>query len=427
MPDAAPRFVPPPGFEHPPELRPSPPRPIPPFIKNGPYMRRRMAQPICGMIGGVGLIILWRVLPASVLELPLFFVIPIGGFGFLGIFFIMLLVRLMGRGPLAYLREGVPLIGQVRFIQFYTFDPQMPRFGCRLIVEFAAPDGTVDRGTVDSGLIDKLERKGQYILGVREGDFITLVRHKDKFDLPLQAYGFLGLNPDYDILRREGKGVIFGRTSASFWRDTVGVILAFVFVFYSLWALERLTAIDFFEDNTALCLGGIFSAICTIGWYLFYRSAQSPEDRVSIFILPFVVLKELSILVLKHLAFVHTPPSDSSRHWRAAKPCVMAFLFGTVGGLFIGMIMLITMNAALDFSAPTSHPITILEIRDDQITTQHGSHILKKVAYQDNTTTRSMEAAMLLVDNVPIHDGQPATLYLKRGFLGWPWILKISK
>jgi hypothetical protein len=51
---------------------------------------------------------------------------------------------------------------------------------------------------------------------------------------------------------------------------------------------------------------------------------------------------------------------------------------------------------------------------------------LKKVAYQDNATSQTLEAAMLVVENVPIREAEPATLYLKRGFLGWPWILKIS-
>lgn len=199
----------PPEFAHPEEFVPPVPRPLPTCIRRGPYRTRKRLYLLglvlleCVIVGVLANFEAFRFLPDKVFALGMMlgFAIPLG---LVGAFLHMTTTA----DRTDYVVRGEPLVARVLSVsEICNGDPQEPRWGYALDVEVHDPaTGKVSREKVDSGFFagEKSFRR-ECACVAASGDFITVVRHKDRFDYPLAAYGFTLLNKRHDLVRVGGQ------------------------------------------------------------------------------------------------------------------------------------------------------------------------------------------------------------------------------
>lgn len=340
---------------------------------------------------------------------------------------IALLIRAFTLGRLHYVRDGTPIVGRVLNVSEYWFDPQMPRFGYRLNVEYVDPASSELRsGIVDSGLVGGQQKYEKVCLTVERGDYITLVSHKWRYDYPLQAYGFLGLNEQYEIIRTlDGKHQFSGAVP-NWMLQAAGVIGVFAFIFFNLcYTLPRLWPLRQDEDGM-ICGALVIALLCSVSVFRYYSARQAPEDRVGVVRGILLAARGFLVLLVKHLMFHHAVEEDSPG-FRRAKPFLMTFLFGTVGGFMSGAFLLATLNGLLDFRQPEQRRVRVVQLKNEKIHIPFGGIENVRVVYTGQFMVAPDEVPAARVEGRVPAPGDFVVLNIKPGLFGWRWIKSVSR
>lgn len=202
-------FAPPEGFDHGPEFAGEPPRSLPPDVRRSRYVRARKSTVwILLMIGSA----CWATDQLPFVKMLSWYLLPLGylhwiGAGFLGLAAIYWIRNLSSPGYLNSVRYGEPVIGRIR--QVYvdrTGTAEVPQGRFMAEVEFRHPlKGEIQTTVVSAPDVFAMKDQPKMDAGVTAGEYVTLVYLPDRLEKTLQIYGWLGLNPDCDFIRKNGQ------------------------------------------------------------------------------------------------------------------------------------------------------------------------------------------------------------------------------
>jgi hypothetical protein len=206
---AADAFAPPSDFDFGHEFAAPPPRPLPDFVPHSRYILARKATVWALLMVGA---MCWATEWIPFVQTLSWYLLPLGYLNWIawGMFALAALYWLRNVTTLGHaelLRTGLPLVGRVRQVEIKFSGSGEVRTGRYAAdVEFRDPtSGDLQLQTVLSPEPLALWQLAKIDPGVTAGDYVTLVFLPGRLEKSLQLYGWLGLNPRVDLMRKNGR------------------------------------------------------------------------------------------------------------------------------------------------------------------------------------------------------------------------------
>lgn len=372
----------------PPEFLPPMPRPIPSALSAGSHERSTKA----GLIGCAAIGVILCLLQCTGLHRTMgFYIWGLAYAGWIGLG-ILLLVGLAtiwhfaSIGLFEYVRDGELIPARVLRAEAWKGGQQGLQFGYEMSVEIIDPEsGKRTMMQLTTGVVHGVATMAQHEFRARPGDYIHLVWLPGKpFLKSLKIYGMMGLNPDYDLVWRNGKP----RPPTSPFEPliAVGVLLGLglcgLAVYYSI---------------------SYFSPIHPTGGFYF----ASGLCALAAAVLTGVIGSKFVDLVIK------PPRSDMDGY-------AMTILAAMVAAVALGYLGPAAVNVGLDRSAPRFEAVEIVNYWQRRFMVFRSFDF----AYVEADGTRGW------YPSTPGHmtdfpDTGMAALETHSGFLGWPWIREV--
>lgn len=207
--ESLPPFETPPNGTVPNAFRHAPPRPIPDSVKRGSFLRHRRFSTRAALT--IAVVFLLASFSETIQEWSSFVLIlrflPHIAVGLIALVGLNVIIQHSGNGTLAYARMGEAVPGRVLTLGSIADRPddQLDRFRLAVGVEYRSPDdGRMVCTSCTSKEITRLIGNARYSTSLEQGDYIPLVGLPGRFDKTVRLYGFLGLHPDYEYVRKNG-------------------------------------------------------------------------------------------------------------------------------------------------------------------------------------------------------------------------------
>lgn len=369
-----------------PEFAPEKPRPIPAEMANGPHERSIKG----GIVGTVIVALALCLLSCTGLNRTMgYYIIGMAYSGWAGLALLLAagvftIYHYAMIGLFRYVRDGELLVARVLRIEAWTGGYKNLYFGYTILTEFLSPEtGERAQMSINTGTQGERQSYQHYELKLKPGDYVHLVHlPRKKLEKTLRVYGLLGLNPEANLLWRNGKPHV--KNTAV---QVVGVFALFM----------------------GLALTGL-AAYYSISYYApihpnggFYGSSM-----LCAFI--FGVVGGFGAVAAMTLA-VKTPTE------RLAGLAILGFMAcGT-----LGFLVPAALNAGLDRSAPTYRAVEIHNYWERSWAMMRSFDLEYSVA-------KSAEKEWY--PSTPDHmrnfpDSDMAAMETHAGFFGWPWIRQV--
>jgi hypothetical protein len=323
-------FNPPPDFRFGEEFDSAPPRPIPPRLKQGSYTRQWRQRAWASLTAAAACY--FFSLDRFTQELS-YYVLALGYLGWAGTAILAFLSaaalhRLLTGGRFSYVRNGIPVVARVLESTVHLKGNQRAQsFGFATLVEYRHPEtGQWTRQWTRTHPVDSAAKVSRYSTSVRAGDYVTVVACPGKFEKSLALYGYLGLDPDQDFIRKDGRPVEAPPTWV-----VLGVMLLVAALMGA--AVLFLYAIEFLvPEGGSFTLAGIVAGAGVVagglaGAVLRRRKSASPAEE------------------------------DRGRGRRRLKRLGVGSFFGA----FAGLLVAVSLNAGLDRSPPSFRDIEVVK------------------------------------------------------------------
>ena len=408
-------FAPPGNYRFEPELQETPPRHVPAEFRNSPYflrqrntlMRLLLAGALCVAFGQLPILKEWGlyVLPLAYLSWIGAGLLVLGAAGWLS--------SKVGRGPIRYLEEGIPLVARIRDLVLRptaVVNGQPSAYAFSAATEYRDPEsGSLVVKQIDSRSFSQSE-KAKYQTSYRVGEYVTAVYLKSNPAKTLRLYGFLELRPDLGLLRTEPT------QPPGLLKTAVGVSAIFALfgvLFWNVYAFSKYEPLDLTFNQAAVPVG--VGALLLGGSLLAWLATHQARIR-----------KQMAARNEKALAAGEALELEPrKRGLFGAHGLLMTLVIGS-GSLLIGGLTVLcwcmTANALLDQSKPDLRPVDIVEFWS----TTH-SFIFREyqMEYRFLGETKSLKLL-----STPAQMRQFRTRHavaeVHAGRLGWPWVKTLT-
>lgn len=381
-------FNPPDSCSPPPELQGPAPRKIAEHLKQGPLERkwRQTAYAALSMaVTLVGLSFLAFVRELGYYILPLSYLDWIG-YGIVTLVVFGYVLRKFKTGRYKYVRCGIPLVCRVlrsgsqisefrgvktvKFVSLVQFDH--PQTNQRTYLQTVSPEiGTASRPDI-------------YSTTVKNGDYVIAVYLPGKLEKSLQIYGYLGLNPDLDFIRKDGRKI---EEYISSWKlaGYIGVVLIILALLVGfLYTLEFLFPVE--PD-----------------WWFFIACTAGA-----------LVIGTTTAIIAGCIA--------KSQKKHTLKIALSGLLVGTILGLLGTMVLLPVINSLFDRSNGQLREIEVTGFWQETY-----NYIIRnyKIEYRQLGQTKPEKYPATVQHMVHFQQTYFGVSEVKNGALNWPWISHI--
>jgi hypothetical protein len=383
-----------------PEFEPSPPRPIPAALRNGPFGRRFRRTTVATI--GAGLICLGFAQTRLVEDLSWCF-LPLGyldwiGWAIIGLGILKLLTKLIRPGPYSYVRDGTPLTARVLKTDYFVETVKVEggrtsRFGFAVDIQHPDPEsGQLTCSQVRTETLADAAAARRFTCPFEPGDYVTAVCLPGRFAQSLRIYSLLGLNPNVPYICKDDKPWQPGMSWFTACAIVAGVMLG-------IWAITALLAS-----------------------FQFYWPISGPTSRQWMGFVPFAVVMGIlgSLLMRWLLRREAANPNSIDRHKTNAWLAPLAG-FVLAGGL-LSTLLIICANAALDKSAPRYREIEIVKLWQ---TTHDLIFREYEIEYVDRSTREKTKHSARPEDLDRFATTRAGLVDIREGFLGMSWIRQI--
>jgi len=381
-------FSPPANFSFEPELEGNPPRPVPSELKKGSYEKGWRQQLFTAV--GVGLFLLACSRLGIVRNLSYYF-LPLkylnwAGLGVLVITFGAGLYHFLLPGTYKYISDGVPFVFRVLNVtNVIAGTREAPLFQYLISGDYRHPEtGKVDFMKIQSKPLGSAGKMERYSLTVQPGDYVTGIYLPGNFPKSARLYGFMGLNPDTDYIRKDGKRIEPSLSPGKVIAVLIGLVAIFILMIMGFYAIEFRFPME--EDFGAFAIG--FGA----GAVLFGM-----------------------------LSLVGTIFLNKIKKTDKIKPVGPAILGAILGGVFM-IFLLPLVNAGLDSSVPEYREVDVVEFWQE---TWNGIIRMYDIEYRDVITGETRKYPARVEHMQKFHTTKAGVIEIRKGFLGWPWIRQI--
>lgn len=285
--------------------------------------------------------------------------------------------------PYRYLRQGVVVVGRVvdlRWEVAQRVNGADSSFAYDVYLEFPDPQ---TQELVVAALRSPEVRDQSQRLTCKVGDYLTAVYLPGQVGETLTLYGFTGVNPERNLLQHDGSGA--GKAAALL---CLGGVFAMIYGMFCY---------PVHNDE----VGSLFQAVLVpavigtvVGWKYNKRARAQQVHRAQLAVAQGTVIEGSTV--------------QSTSWWGAS-------LLGAFCGALIGLGTLMCLNGALDFHAPTSVPVKVINAHSR---TYNGLFSTYQLEYVDPETKRNEKIGINPLDLE--RDGY-ASLLTHRGALGWRW------
>jgi hypothetical protein len=383
-----------------PEFEPSPPRPIPPRLRNGPFGLRFRRNTLAAI--GAGLICLGFARTQMVHELAWYF-LPLGyltwiALGIIGLSVAKVVIQFIRPGPYAYVRDGVPVVARVLRVDYFIETIRVEggrtsRFGFAVDIQHPEPEsGQLICSQVRTATLGDANKAKRFTCPFQAGDHVTAVYLPGKFPKSLCLYALQGLNPDVPYIRKDGKPWQPGMSWFAACALVVGIMI------------------------------GIWAIIALLASFQFYWPISGPTARHWMYFIPFaVVMGVLGSLAMRWLLRTEAANPNSIDPHKAGAWVAPLVGFVLVGCLFSTLVILYA-NAALDRSAPRYREIEVVELWEkthDMVFREYT------IEYIDRLSRNKDEHSARPNDLEDFAATRAGVMDIRQGFLGLAWIRQI--
>lgn len=390
-------FSPPPDFDHGPEFKSACPRPIPIEFHRSRYVRARNAGVWIPALIGAGCFatdLLPFVKQLSWYLLPLGFLKWIGAACLAFAAFVWLRNR-FSSGYLQTVEDCQPLIGRARQVYLRDYwssqiaqNFSRTHFLIAADVEYCDPDsGEIVRREIIGPEYFQCRYLNQLDPGVKPGDYVTLVYYPHRLAKSLQLYGWLGVNPEVDFIRKSGKPL------------------------QPMTPLKALLVIIGLMGMTWFLLGLVY----VLGRYMPFDDGEEPS---LLLVIPLVLSAILT--AIGAVCWVKRSDSDQPKSFNRY---AFAVFSGTLTGFAFSMFAMMLVNGAFDTGPTHLVPIRVVQFWH-QTVYQLGVrwYELEFESYPKGKRTKKTVAIEMLQSFQPDSLG---VLDVGQGSLGIPWIRDI--
>jgi hypothetical protein len=363
------------------------PRPIPRELKRGAY-EMKWRQGVYVAVG-VALFLLISSYVGFVQELS-YYILPLGylkwiSYGILAICAIIALCHILLPCRYVYIRDGKPIAARV-----LGTGTSVDKSGgidqlCFLILaDYRHPEtNEICYKSIPSEKFTAVQKLERYSTTIEKGDYVTAVYLPGKLEKSLRIYGYLGLNPDVDFIRKDGKKIT---EFASLWKTLtlMGVIVLI------LW----------------LVIGAAYAiSFC---WPLKVDS------------LVFAVVLVSGGLILGVISLIVALILNKLRQ-KSIKLIRCSILSAVAGGL-LTLFLSPVVNSVFDYSEPEFREVEVIEFW--QVT---WDFLLRnyEIEYRELKSNKQRKYPATLEYMKYFWNTRAGAIEIKKGFLGWPWVRQI--
>ncbi|MHC4477636.1 MAG: hypothetical protein ACYTEL_18475 [Planctomycetota bacterium] len=318
-------FTVPESFSFEPEFEPATPRPIPRQLRQGAYETKLNQVTYVAFM--VGLVCVGLSLFGFMKELG-YYILPIGylswiGYGLMALAATLRIVHYLRSGLYEYVRTGLPLAARVLQTAKQLGPSEASEVKFLSLLEYKHPEtNQTAYETVASPQVATTFKPEAYSTTLKAGDYVTAVYLPGKLEKSLQIYGYLGLNPEVDFIRKNGKRIKEHVSLAKTLGITALIVAVFALLIAVIYAIEFLVPI---ESNPWHFAAAVAGGALLVG------------------------VLSLAVSLRKR--------SDGKK---TLKPLLKVFVAGAVGGVFVTLVLVLLVNSVFDRSEPEYRDIEVV-------------------------------------------------------------------
>jgi hypothetical protein len=370
-----------------PEFEPAAPQPIPRQLRQGAY-ETKLSQ-VTYVAFMVGLVCVGFSLFGFMKELG-YYILPIGylswiGYGIMALAAIARMMHYLRLGRYEYVCMGLPLVARVLQTgkQLGPYETNELKF--LSLIEYKHPEtNQTAYETVASPQIATTFKPEAYTTTLEAGDYVTAVYLPGKLEESLQIYGYLGLNPEVDFIRKNGKRIKEHVSLAK----TLGI---------------------------AALIVGVFALLIAVVYTI--------EFRVPIEVNPWHFAAAVAggslLVAILSLAVSLSKRRDDKKTLRAL---LKVFGAGAIGGVFLTLILVMLVNSVFDRSEPEYRDIKVVNFWQET-----WSFLIRNydIEYRELAGGRTDRYPATLSHMERFGNPRAGVIEVHQGFLGWPWVSHI--
>lgn len=415
--DDEPGFDPPKSYAAEAELQHTPPRPIPEWVRQGSHAKREW-DTIC-ILFLVGILCLLLSGAPFIKKLGLY-ILPLAYLKWIGWVLLAIAAICYGRysllwGSYQYIRKGIPVAVKITYIlkapsqvsngipTSFTFTTgfvlRHPESGELKLYHIKSPEFSADE-------------KENYVNSLRPGDYVTALYFPGKLDSSLCLYGYLGLNPQVEFVKRKSEPHYIGNNRTM---DVAAKVLAigaiFGVLFWNLFAYEFFQPIS--QSHPLLIRAGVIGAIIGVALSIYYFWSEIRKDREKI--------KSLQQRQVSDAAEAHYSSAIAKTDFGGwVLKVVLVLGFGLMSALTV-MCALFGVNAIPDTSKPEFKKVEIIQF------TQTTTKFILRLYHAEFIYPGGDRKMEIPVDPEKIKDfkSPEGIIEIHEGTLHWPWIKSI--
>ncbi len=380
-------FDAPDSFSFEPELRPPTPRPVPGSLRRGAYEAKWSQGISVGFT--VGLVCVGFSFFTFMKELG-YYILPLAyldwiGYGIIALTALAYLLHRLRPGRFRYVRSGLPLVARVLHSGRHLGAYEAKELKFLSLLEYKHPETNgLSYTTVASPTVATTFNPDAYTTTLEAGDYVTAVYLPGKLDKSLQVYGYLGLNPEADFIRKNGRRI---RDHVSLWKTFAligAIVAALALLVGGLYTIEFRFPLEFNPWHFAVPVGG---AGVVFGVAALVASLRKRGDKKKDF-----------------------------------KACVKIFIAGGVGGVFLAGILLPLLNSFIDRGEPQFRDIEVVELWQETWDFLIRNY---KIEYRELGQTESRKCPSTLEHMAHFQQTRAGVIEVKKGLFGWLWVSDI--